>query len=408
MPVKAINIVVDQRFQKSPDGCVWSHTPPTFDFFESALAVFGEVRIIARTSEVAVRPVNAKLVNGPRVKVIPVPSYVGPLQYLGRRTEIATALAKIARLDGAFLLRIPSQTAFLLAQLLEAQGRTYAVELLTDPRDFFAPGVSPNGLAYLFRPYFCSRSRELCSRAIAANYITGAATRAANPALAAKWVGSVSDVDLPTESFITAGPAQLAGPLKIVTVGLLDLLYKGQDLLSRSLARCWNAGLDFRLSIVGDGRSRERLLNLARSQGVADRVIITGALGGSTEVRTYLERAHLFVLPSRAEGIPRALLEAMAARLPAICSNVGAMPDLLDPKWIIPVNSELALSGKLMEFARDREQWEAIGLRNQRIARAFERNQLWPQRIAFFESIRNFSLEAAPLLPRSAEVFHAA
>ena len=408
MPVKAINIVVDQRFKKSPDGCVWSHTPPTYGFFEAALAVFGEVRIIARTSEVAVRPVNAKLVNGPRVKVIPVPSYVGPLQYLRRRTEIATALSKIARLDGAFLLRIPSQTAFLLAHLLEAQGRTYAVELLTDPRDFFAPGVSPNGLAYLFRPYFCSRSRELCSRAIAANYITGAATRAANPALAAKWVGSVSDVDLPTESFLTAGPAQLAGPLKIVTVGLLDLLYKGQDLLIRSLARCRNAGLDFRLSIVGDGRSRERLMNLARSQGVADRVIITGVLGGSTEVRTYLERAHLFVLPSRAEGIPRALLEAMAARLPAICSNVGAMPDLLDPKWIIPAGSELALSGKLMEFAREPEQWEAIGLRNQRIARAFERNQLWPQRIAFFESIRNFSLEAAPLLPRNAEVFHAA
>ena len=408
MPVRALNIVVDQRFKTSPDGGVWSHTPPTYDFFEAALASFDELRIIARCSAVAAQPDHAKLVNGPRVHVIPVPGYIGPLQYLQRRADIAKTLAKIARMDGAFLLRIPSQVAFLLAELLEAQGRTYAVELLTDPHDFFAPGVSPSGLAYLFRPYFCRRSRELCSRAITANYITGSATRAANPARAAKWVGSVSDVDLPPESFLTSGIAPPSRPLQIVTVGFLDLLYKGQDLLIRSLAHCGRIGLDFRLSIVGDGQSRQHLMNLARAQGVADRVVITGALGGATQVRSYLERSHLFVLPSRAEGIPRALLEAMAARLPAICSNVGAMPDLLDPQWIVPARSEAALSQKIMEFSRMPERWQAIGFRNQQAASSFERNQLWPKRKEFYEAIRNSSSEATSSLLRSSELFHAA
>ena len=408
MPVKALNIVVDQRFTMSLDGSVWTHTPPAYDFFEAALAAFDEVLVIARCSKVPLRPAQAKRVNGPRVKVIPIPSYVGPLQYLRQRKEIATSLSRIASLDGAFLLRIPSQIAFLLADLLEAQGRTYAVELLTDPYDFFAPGVSPNGLTYFFRPYFCRRSRELCSRAIAANYITGAATRAANPAHAAQWVDSVSDVDLSAESFLAATAAQPASRLEIVTVGFLDLLYKGQDLLIRSLGRCWREGVDFRLSIVGDGQNRQHLMKLARSLGIADRVVITGALGGSAQVRSYLERSHLFVLPSRAEGIPRALLEAMAASLPAICTNVGAMPDLLDAKWIIPASSEEALCRKIMEFTGVPGQWESIGARNQKVARAFERIQLWPQRKRFYEKIRDLSSEPSLLPLRNGEVSHAA
>jgi phosphatidylinositol alpha-1,6-mannosyltransferase len=384
-----LNLVVDQRFLQSPNGAVWSHSPPAYPFFEQALEVFDRVRLIARTSAISVTPANARRVDGPAVEVMPVPSFVGPFQYLRKRSAVSATLDRIARLDGAFLLRIPSQTAFLIASRLDHLHRPYAVELLTDPHDFFAPGVSAHGLAYLFRPYFCRRSRETCARSVAANFVTGSRTLAAHPTPRALWNGNVSDVDLPAEAFPTLSRRRPDRPLAIVTVGFLDLLYKGQDLLIRSLATCHRQGLDFRLSFVGDGENRPRLLALASSLGIGGRVHITGPLGGPTEVRAHLEQSDLFVLPSRAEGIPRALLEAMAAGLPAICSNVGAMPDLLPSRWVIPASDEAALGAKLMEFAKHRDLWPELGAQNQLAARAFERSILRPQRKAFYEAVHN-------------------
>ncbi len=405
--IHTLNVVVDQRFKRTPDGRVWTHTPPAYEFFEGALGVFDRVRIIARTFDTDRIPENARAVNGESVEVVAVPSFVGPIQYLRQRSRVTEALARVADLDGAFLLRIPSQTAFVLASMLCQAGRPYAVELLTDPYDFFAPGVSPNGLAYLFRPYFCARSRDLCANAVAVNYITGSATRRANPATRAKCDVSVSDVDLSEDSFLNLPrPAANKGPIEIVTVGFLDLLYKGQDLLIKALAACEGQGLNFRLTFVGDGQSRETLMNLAASYGIEHRIRITGALGGANEVRKYLEASHLFTLPSRAEGIPRALLEAMAAGLPAICSSVGAMPDLLDPRWIVQPGSVHQLRTKLLEFLKVPGEWDAIGKRNQEVARRYHRRQVQPSRIEFYRKVQEFGNSAS--CSRSAEVFYAA
>jgi phosphatidylinositol alpha-1,6-mannosyltransferase len=384
-----LNLAVDQRFLRSPDKCVWTYAPPTYEFLKPALEVFDKVRVIARTAAVPCPPPSARMVTGPGVELVAVPSYVGPFEYLRQYSKISNALSQIARLDGAFLLRIPSQTGFLLASRLDRSGRPYAVEILTDPHDFFSPGVTPHGLAHLFRPYFCRRSRELCAGARVTNYVTGAATRAANPAIQAVWSDSISDVDLPAEAFLQLRDRPRGAPLEIISVGLLDLLYKGQDILIRSLARCSRQGLDFRLTFAGDGESRHRLLALAAEVGIGSKVTITGALGGAEQVRSWLARSDLFVLPSRAEGIPRALLEAMAAGLPAICSNVGAMPDLLPARWIVPANSCELLASKVMEFASIPEQWSQMSERNQTIARGFERSVLQPQRKKFYEAVRD-------------------
>ena len=410
MPAKTdrtiLNIVVDQRVKRTPDGRVWTHVPPDYESVACALEVFDRVRIIARTSEADSIPEKSRVVNGLNVDVVAIPNFVGPLQYLRQRSQVSEALVKVAGLDGAFLLRIPSQTAFVLAPMLSQLGKPYAVELLTDPYDFFAPGVSPNGLACLFRPYFCSRSRSLCANAIAANYITGSATRRANPATHARCDMSVSDVDLATESFLSLPRPIASGPIEIVTVGFLDLLYKGQDILIKALAACQGLGMDFRLTFVGDGSYRETLLDLAAAHGLEDCVRITGALGGSNQVREYLSRAHLFVLPSRAEGIPRALLEAMAAGLPAICSDVGAMPDLLDARWIVQPGSVHQLRTKLLEFSQSRSEWAAIGQRNQSVAHGFHRSILQPRRAEFYRAIRDHS--APNSITNASGRFHAA
>ena len=79
--------------------------------------------------------------------------------------------------------------------------------------------------------------------------------------------------------------------------------------------------------MIGEGRYRGELQQLATGLGVDTH--FTSQLKRA-EVMTQLDRADLFVLASRTEGLPRALLEAMARGLPCVATRVGGIPELLD------------------------------------------------------------------------------
>lgn len=79
-----------------------------------------------------------------------------------------------------------------------------------------------------------------------------------------------------------------------------------------------------KLILVGDGPNLPQAIELAKTMGVADRVIFTG---DRDDVAQLLADAHIFVLLSDYEGLPLSVIEAMRAGLPVIASNVGGIPE---------------------------------------------------------------------------------
>src|SRR6185295_5192765 len=92
--------------------------------------------------------------------------------------------------------------------------------------------------------------------------------------------------------------------------------YKGHDVLVEALARCRARGIAVTLTIVGDGMHRPALEAQVRALGVGPYVRFAGQLTAGAEVRRELDTADLFVLASRQEGLPRAMIEAMARGIP--------------------------------------------------------------------------------------------
>ena len=116
-----------------------------------------------------------------------------------------------------------------------------------------------------------------------------------------------------------------AGTCVIGTVGRLTpvkglsyLLQAGRILLSRDVRA--------KVLIVGDGPIREQLEAQARSMGIAENVVFLGHREDTQKVMQVLD---VFVLPSLSEGIPMALLEAMAASRPVVASRVGGIPEIV-------------------------------------------------------------------------------
>lgn len=118
------------------------------------------------------------------------------------------------------------------------------------------------------------------------------------------------------------------GPLvKMLSVGRLSY-EKGHDVLLRAFAETLAAGLQARLTIVGDGPERSSLESLARKLGIADAVRFTGVLLDEP-LAAEMRAADLFALPSRSEGFGVVLVEALATGLPVVATRSGGPADIV-------------------------------------------------------------------------------
>jgi glycosyltransferase involved in cell wall biosynthesis len=187
----------------------------------------------------------------------------------------------------------------------------------------------------------------------------------------------VPDVALPPRE-----PRPAGTPLVVGSLGRLDAV-KGYDVLLRALAR-----LDgVRAVVVGEGAGRPEIERLAGELGVADRVELPGWADAPAAA---LPTFDVFCLPSRSEGFPLSIVEAMLAALPVVATRVGSVPELVadgrtglvverdDVDGLVDALARLrddaALRAKFGDAGRERAR---ASYTVEHMARAYER--LWTQ-----------------------------
>jgi glycosyltransferase involved in cell wall biosynthesis len=179
----------------------------------------------------------------------------------------------------------------------------------------------------------------------------------------------------------------------LITVGTLNQLYKAPDVLIRAVAECVRNGSDIELVLVGDGKHRAELEGLAVSEGIGARVHFKGQLSSGEAVRRELDQSDLFVLPSLTEGLPRAMIEAMARALPCIGSTVGGIPELLEPGHTVPPGDVKALANKIKQVTSNPSQIAAMSRRNLEKSMEYQEDNLRERRVAFYRYIRDTTQE---------------
>jgi colanic acid/amylovoran biosynthesis glycosyltransferase len=135
-------------------------------------------------------------------------------------------------------------------------------------------------------------------------------------------------------------------PLQIVCVGRL-VPAKGQHILLRAFSLLHAKGHEARLIFVGSGPDMDSLKREAAANGIAEQVIFRGALNHD-QTRQQLQQADIFALASFAEGIPVALMEAMAMAIPCVSTNVAGIPELIRNDvegLLVPASSVESMAG---------------------------------------------------------------
>jgi sugar transferase (PEP-CTERM/EpsH1 system associated) len=130
---------------------------------------------------------------------------------------------------------------------------------------------------------------------------------------------------------------------------------------------------DLRVEVAGQGVCFDELNRLSAEMNLADRVQF---LGEVDDVPSLLIRARMFVLPSRSEGIPLTVLEAMARGLPIVATRVGGLPEVViegETGFLVPPSDPAALAAAMVRLFRD----EILGYRmgeagRRRVEQAFD------------------------------------
>lgn len=151
-------------------------------------------------------------------------------------------------------------------------------------------------------------------------------------------------LELPPEPSRAAAPSMVGGARpRIGVVGRLSP-EKGVDVFLHACDALARQGVSFSAIVAGDGPERVPLERLRDSLDLEGRVNFIGAI---TDVASLYASLDLLVIPSRSEGLPNVLLEALRADLPVVATRVGAIPDVLNsPRagLVVPPGSATALA----------------------------------------------------------------
>jgi glycosyltransferase involved in cell wall biosynthesis len=312
------------------------------------------------------------------VHVLPMPYYVGLPGLIRRFIPLAMSVRRAVADADRVVLRVPGVIGSLGAVACRVSRRRYAVEVVGDPADVLASGVL-GAVGRCARHLAAAQLRWVVRGADTSLFVTRQALQRRYPPRPGTPSTGTARVQLDRDDFVSRGRTGPQPPFRVVTIGSQEQRYKGHDVLLRALRQLLDEGLDVTATVVGGGRMHDELVGLAVALGLADRVVFTGAVHARHRIVEILDAAALFALPSRTEGMPRALIEAMARALPSVATDVGGIPELLDPSCLVPVDDPGALAAAIGRLLSDPHEWQRQSQRNLDVARTFDAGLLEEQ-----------------------------
>lgn len=142
------------------------------------------------------------------------------------------------------------------------------------------------------------------------------------------------------------------GRINLMTTAAVDVRYKGQQSVIRAVAQLIKEGLDIHYYLAGGG-DNSYLQSIAVKLGIRQNVHFLGSISRQ-EIFDYLDRIHCYIQPSKQEGLPRALVEAMSRGCPALGSTVAGIPELLSADCLFKASDVETIVNLLKSMTMDK------------------------------------------------------
>ncbi|QEQ95989.1 glycosyltransferase [Neptunomonas concharum] len=379
-----VYVVRDGHFTASVDGPS-SRVVSYENFSKRYLVAFDRVTLIGRLFDREDQKANP--VVGDCVDFLAVPGYKGPIGFIKVIPKILKLISGIDK-ESAFILRLPATLPLILGVYLKLLKIPYAVEVVGDPYDAYSPAVLNRRFSRFFQFIFTKATKTIAGNALAASYVTEFTLQKSYPALKSTFQTHYTSLDLPDDALVqSCREYSSLQPFVIVHVGLMESDYKGHMQLIDAVSSLVKKGMDLRVNFVGDGSLRQKYEDYVKSIGLPEYFSFKGMKSAGHEVWSELDMGDLFVLPSLQEGLPRAMIEAMARGLPCIGTNVGGVHELIPSEFIAEPGDVNDLAKKIEFVLSTPSVLSSMSRANLSKAREYIRTNVESRRVLFYKKV---------------------
>lgn len=370
-------------------GILYSNGGLKKEMIERYTSVFEEVTILSRQQKISELNNKLSLASCQNVSFVEIPNFKNLKTYYKILDAKKTISKEIKKCDFV-IARLPSSIGSLAIQYAKKYNKPYAVEVVGCAWDAYWNHGSIIGK--VLAPYVYFKTRGLVNNSKFALYVTNNFLQRRYPTKGKSI--SCSNVEIPkTSDAILDKRLQKINNiksmdiLKIGMIGSLTSKYKGFDIAIEAIRLLTANFHKVELHILGAGDCTN-WKRYAESLGVLDQVFFHGSLPSGEPVFQWIDNLDIYIQPSRTEGLPRALIEAMSRACPAIGSRVGGISDLLEEKCMHKNEDSKDLANKINNLLVNKEEMLNQAKRNYIISKNYVKEILDYRRTKFLKEFR--------------------
>lgn len=394
-----VAVIADHHYYADNEGNVYVPSVYGYGYWRRYLSVFDEITVICRGNRgVAFSKENMLLASGAGVKFRFVQDFRGLKEMVLCHNRVKKQVHEALEDCDCAFIRVPSPLCTIAVNYMIRKKKPFACEVAADPAENYDT-VPFSGIVQKFMARNCTRA---CMNANGVTYVTKEALQNKYPSYArAKGPDDThfetyySNANIPDLFFETKKQYTSARPeegLQLVHVAnMIDGEGKGHYVCVEILAELQKRNVPVQITFVGDGPEIPKLKKYAEELGVEDKLSFIGRVSGQEALRNAYMNAHIMLLPSKTEGLPRSVIEAMACGVVCICSDVGGIPELMEKENMFSWQDAAAMAQRIAELWNNWSQMEIISNENVQKAKEYSAENLQHRRDAFYKKLKKYA-----------------
>ncbi len=380
--------VNDHRFYQKDNGEVFSGSSFPWYVWDRYTEAFEDVTVLARGADW--KPEIKGLVNStnPKVKFKLLKGISGGKDYFTNIGLVKKEFTALVENADAVVIRFPSTIGLWCAEVCKQKNIPYATEVVGCAWD--ATWNYGSLFTRILAPYVYFKMKKAVRQSIASIYVTQffLQKRYPNPGGITSYASNVRIDDFEQEvldNHIARLDKQPAVPV-LGLIGNLEVKYKGFDVAMAALAIVKANGVKCKLKLVGGGGS-QYVNQLIEKFALQDYVEVVGRLESGDAVFQFLDDLDLYVHPSRQEGLPRSVIEAMGRGCPVLASTVAGIPELLDSRYLHKPGDHKLLAQQILDVLPQKEELKNMANQNFVKAKEYTNEILSDRRSRFWRDV---------------------
>lgn len=390
-----ILVVADGQYFIDRENDVYVESVFDYSFYSRYLSAFEDVYAIVRAEKVDYPPQGSKKASGANVHFLCLPPSKGVKQFLFNYCENRRLIKRYLQEFECAIFRVPGVVSNMVMSIFGGMGKSYAIEVVVDPWEYFAKGTIQGITRPFVRRKWTRDLRRACKKARGVSYVTEKYLQQKYPCQAilspesGYFTSYYSSVELPDDRFGSAKTYCKKDEYVISHVANSFSSYgKGHVVLMKAVKKVVDKGYKIDVWFVGDGPLRKEFENIANELGIIERVSFLGRLPSGEQVREKIRESDLFVFPTRAEGLPRVVLEAMSEGVPVISSPVCGIPEILTNDCLVDCNDPDGYAEAIIHMIENPDFMTECSERNLQKAKEYGSSVLNVRRKAFYMKVR--------------------